>query len=187
MSVRVLHERLSTPLWRSAPPLAGPSHSSGMKPSSTTARLSHAPQGRRWNPLLAAPAPRLANQPPLPFLGDPVSPPNLQASPEVKVITLSLVAAVVEVLCGRRPPHQLLQWASPAVADHVEQLCTPHQTRDWRLRSLRAQQPTDHTVEVTVHLAHTGRSRAAALQLSRRQGRWEITELCLAPQHQSAP
>lgn len=155
-----------------------------MSAFSTAARLSRARQGRRWNPLLAPPAPRPANQPPLPLLAEPVGPPDLRTSAEVTVITLSLVAAVVEVLCGRRPPHQLQQWASPAVADHVEQLCSPHHRHDWRLRSLRAQQPTDHTVEVTVHLTQTGHSRAAAMQLSRRQGRWEITELWLAPQRQ---
>lgn len=153
-----------------------------MNRSATIASLSRLPTGRRWHPLLSPAVPHLASQPPLPFAGEPVNPPDWHTSPEVKVITLSLVAAVVEVLCGRRPPHQLLQWASPAVADHVEQLCSTQQTRDWRLRSLRAQQPTDHTVEVTVHLAETGRSRAAALQISQRQGRWEITELWLAPQ-----
>lgn len=139
------------------------------------------PQGRRWHRLLSPPAPETGLQAPLPFLGEPANPPDWRLSAEVKVATISLVAAVVEVLCGRRPPHQLQLWASPTVADQVEQLCSPQQTRDWRLRSLRAQQPSEHTVEVTVHLAHTGHSRAAALQLTWCQGRWMITEWCLAP------
>lgn len=101
------------------------------------------------------------------------------------MITISLVAALVEVLCGRRPPHQLQQWATGSVAEQVEQLCSGQQHRDWRLRSLRAQQPNDHTVEATLHLTHAGRSRAAAIQIARPQGRWLITELCLAPQREA--
>ncbi len=102
------------------------------------------------------------------------------------MITISLVAALVEVLCGRRPPHQLQQWATTPVAEQVEHLCSGRQRRDWRLRSLRAQQPNAHTVEATLHLIQAGRSRAAAIQIARPQGRWLITELCLAP-HREPP
>lgn len=137
-----------------------------------------------WHRLLGPSADAADLQQPLPL--DPVAadPPDHSLAPEMKVVVISLVAALVEVLAGRRPPHQLHEWTSTAVSDRVESLCTVQQQRDWRLRSLRAQQPGHLRVEATVHLIQAGRSRAAALCITRQQQRWMITEFCITPTRQ---
>lgn len=146
-----------------------------------TPRLSRAPDGLVWHPLLGPPGDSADLQQPLPLAGEAPTAADHGISPELKGIITGLVAALVEVLAGRRPPHQLHPWATMAVTDHVERLCVGRQQREWRLCSLRAQQPSRLRVEVTVHLVQAGRSRAAAVCLSREQQRWTITEFCITP------
>lgn len=146
-----------------------------------TIRLSRTPGGLVWHPLLGPSGDGVGLQQPLPLDCGPVDAPDRAVSPHLNVIVVSLVTALIEVLTGRRPPHQLHEWASTAVTDQLESLGRGHQQRDWRLRSLRAQQPSRHKVEATVHLIQAGRSRAAAVCISHQQRRWTITEFCITP------
>ncbi len=143
-------------------------------------RLSRAPGGLVWHRLLGPSGDSTGQQQPLPLGSGTADAPDRGISPELKVIIISLVTALIEVLAGRRPPHQLHEWVSASVTDQVERLCVTHQQRDWRLHSLRAQQPNGLTVEATVHLMQAGRSRAAAVCI-RCQQHWTITEFCITP------
>lgn len=149
-------------------------------PHSTT-RLSRVPGGLVWHPLLGPSGDSGALQHPLPLDCRTTAAPEHAITPELRINIISVVTALVEVLAGRRPPHQLHGWVSATVVDQVERLCVDHQQRDWRLRSLRAQQPSLARVEATVHLVQAGRSRVVALCLSGQQQHWTITEFCITP------
>ena len=100
--------------------------------------------------------------------------------PERRHVATSLMAALVEVLSGRRPVIQLELWVEPELLDLLEHL---HRARDGdrlRLRSVRVQAPHEKALEVSAHLRHGDAARAAALRISRRNGRWVATHLALA-------
>lgn len=137
-----------------------------------------------WHLLLGPTRDSTGLQQPLPLDCDTIAVAERGLPPELSAIISSLVTALVEVLAGRRPPHQLHRWATTAVTDQVERLCVGRQ-REWRLRSLRAQQPSRLRVEATVHLIQAGRSRAAAVCISHQQQRWTITEFCITPSSQT--
>lgn len=99
----------------------------------------------------------------------------------------SLASALVEIIAGRRSPQQLSGWASPKVQEVVTQLNRSQRCSGLRLRSIRVQQINDLVIEVAAHLTQTGRSRAAALRISRGEGRWQATELVIMLDHQGQP
>lgn len=134
-----------------------------------------------WHPLLGPSGDSGALQHPLPLDCRTATATEHSITAELRISIISVVTALVEVLAGRRPPHQLQGWVSATVADQVERLCVDHQRRDWRLRSLRAQQPSPLRVEATVHLVQAGRSRVVALCISGQQQHWTITEFCITP------
>lgn len=100
--------------------------------------------------------------------------------PERRQLATSLMAALVEVLSGKRSAAQLELWVESELLELVEHL---HRARDGeglRLRSVRVQAPHEAALEVSAHLGRGGVSRAAALRISRRRGRWVATHLVLA-------
>jgi len=100
--------------------------------------------------------------------------------PGLRQLAVSLMAALIEVLSGRRSAPQLELWVETELLDLVEHL---HRARDGeglRLRSVRVQAPHEAALEVSAHLRRGDCSRAAALRISRRRGRWVATHLVLA-------
>lgn len=100
--------------------------------------------------------------------------------PERRQLATSLMAALIEVLSGKRSSAQLELWVEPELLDLLEHL---HRARDGeglRLRSVRVQAPHEAALEVSAHLRRGEISRAAALRISRRRERWVATHLVLA-------
>ncbi|MFT4296734.1 MAG: Rv3235 family protein [Micropruina sp.] len=142
-------------------------------------------------PVVLAPAVRLVQpalieppqQPLLPW-PEPEPPPAVESPgipDQVRHQVGALVAALVEVLRGRRPPPHLEPHAGTAVLELIGRLRGEGALPTMRLRSLRLDQPAPDVVEVAAHLRLGERSRAAALRAERRPGdRWRLTELELA-------
>ena len=89
--------------------------------------------------------------------------------------------AVAEVLVGDRPVGQLSQWMTHEVFDEVAAMARTTRTRIERPRLLSAHvtRPADEVAEVCGHIRHGERSRAMALRLEQRKGRWVCTALRL--------
>ena len=94
--------------------------------------------------------------------------------------------AVVESLGGDRPLTQLVRWTTRRVyvdLDRRAQLmrlarpATRPRTVRPQVRTVHVCQPTPECAEVSVHVRHGERSRAVALRLERRDGRWLCTAL----------
>jgi hypothetical protein len=104
------------------------------------------------------------------------SPPD----PELRQLATSLMSALVEVLSGQRSPLQLELWVEPDLLSLLEHLRRAHQGEGLKLRSVRVQAPHDQALEVSAHLQQGMASRAAALRISLRRGRWVATHLVLS-------
>ncbi len=99
--------------------------------------------------------------------------------------------ALVEVVGGHRPVVQLVRWTSREVFRDLErrtrlvqQASTTGQdtlplrsTALAEVRSVHVSRPSPLVAEVSVHVSHGRRSRAVALRLDLRQGRWVCTAL----------
>ncbi len=132
-------------------------------------------------PLFEPPLWPSPDQPLLPWAGAPeVIDATAFVPAELRRLARDLTSAMVETLAGRRPLHQLEPWLSPDVMSVIEIVRPQRASRDLRLLSLRIQQPHPRAVEVALHLRQAGRSRAAALRLTRWHGRWQITQLAIA-------
>lgn len=107
------------------------------------------------------------------------------ADHEVRAWAARFSQGVVEALGGHRPVTQLLRWTSPQIYHDLERRARQvRQAADLGTRSVRAQvrsvhvcRPAPDVAEVSVHVRHARRSRALALRLERRQGRWVCTVL----------
>ena len=95
-----------------------------------------------------------------------------------------LVQVVVEVMCGVRPPAQLLRWTSESVYDDVLAQTLPTQRpgatparRRPRVGSVRVCEPVDGVAELSAVVHGQHRVRAMALRLEGRDGRWQVTAL----------
>ncbi len=99
---------------------------------------------------------------------------------DVQLIAYSLTVALVEVLAGRRAPQQLQDWASVELFELIIRLCRNRRGDGLRLRSLRIQSDQRGAIEVAAHLTQDGQSRAAAVQILRRDQGWLITGLTIA-------
>lgn len=98
----------------------------------------------------------------------------------LRQLATSLASAVVEVLAGRRSAVQLELWMVPDLLSLLEHLRRARRGEGLRLRSVRVQAPSDTSLEVAAHLTQAGASRAAALRISLRRGRWIATHLVIA-------
>ncbi len=95
-----------------------------------------------------------------------------------------LVQVVVEVVCGQRPPTQLLRWTSQAVYDEVLAQTLPHPRpgapatrRRPRISSVRVCQPVDGVAELSAVVHGQYRVQALAMRLEGRDGRWQATAI----------
>lgn len=105
-----------------------------------------------------------------------------QVDPELRQLAGTLMAALVEVLSGQRSPLQLEGWVEPEVLTLAEHLRGTRRGQSLKLRSVRVQAPHAEAIEVAAHLRQGAGSRAAALRLSRRRGRWVGTHLAISLQ-----
>jgi hypothetical protein len=121
-------------------------------------------------------------QPVLPMMLPPdvVDTTDLPLDPALRQLAASLTAALVEVLAGRRSAQQLELWVVPDVLSLLEHLRRARGGDGIRLRSVRVQAPSESALEVSAHLTQGDASRAAALRISRRRGRWVATHLAIA-------
>lgn len=128
-------------------------------------------------------------------------PSGLPAIPQIPAITITspvkrgdvtpwaarLAQAVLEVEAAERPVTQLGQWVLPAIyrrLDRRQQLRArqldpraPRVRCPEQVRSVHVCHPTPDIAEVSVVTAGSERSRAMALRLERRKGRWMCTAL----------
>lgn len=99
---------------------------------------------------------------------------------EVRAWAARFAQAAVEVAGGERPVVQLLRWADEEVYADLDRragLVTRARGQATRrirpqVRSVHACRPTPDCAEVSVHVRHGDRSRALALRMERRRGRW---------------
>lgn len=113
--------------------------------------------------------------------------PRPTATRDLPAVTLwgaRLVQVVVEVMCGQRPPAQLLRWTSQAVYDDVLAQTLPHPRpgapltrRRPRVSSVRVCEPVDGVAELSAVVHGQYRVQALALRLEGRDGRWQATAI----------
>ncbi len=114
-------------------------------------------------------------------------PPGLPADSdaEVRGWAARLAQAVVETLGGQRPASQLVRWTAPDVHRDLERRAlvvrraagtAPRSLRP-QVRSVHVCRPSTEVAEVSVHVRHGHRSRAVAMRLEQRGGRWICTVL----------
>lgn len=122
-------------------------------------------------------------QPTLPWDGPAVIAEPDELDPELRRLATAVVTAIIEALAGRRAAAQLETWVEPEPLALLEHLRSARAGSGLRLRSLRLQQPSRHSLEVAAHLRHAGASRAAAFRFTRLNGRWAVSriELSLRP------
>ena len=145
----------------------------------TAAPPSRPPARRLLEPILVA-----SQQPTLPWDGPAVVAEPAELDPELRQLATGVVAAIVEVLAGRRSPTQLEAWVEPEPLALIEHLRRAGVTSGLRLRSVRLQQPSRNALEVAAHLRQAGTSRAAAVRFTRVGGHWAAcrVELALRPE-----
>ena len=95
-----------------------------------------------------------------------------------------LVQVVVEVMCGQRPPAQLVRWTSQEVyAEVLSQTLpaprpgAPVTRRRPRVGSVRVCEPVDGVAELSAVVHGQYRVQALAVRLEGRDGRWQATAL----------
>ncbi|MGZ4427624.1 MAG: Rv3235 family protein [Nocardioidaceae bacterium] len=106
---------------------------------------------------------------------------------EVRAWAARFAQATVEVVGGDRPVSQLVRWTTPQVYRDLERRAqilsrtspAPRRRLTVRpqVRSVHVCRPTPETAEVSVHVRYGPRSRAIAVRLERRAGRWTCTAL----------
>lgn len=109
--------------------------------------------------------------------------------PDAQAWALRLVQAITEVLAGDRPIGQLVRWTDALVFTDLNRrvrvlgLTTTAGARGAQgrcaVRSVHVSAPAPQVAEVAAHVRHGGRSRAVALRLEVRRGRWVCTALVL--------
>ncbi len=106
---------------------------------------------------------------------------------DVNAWAATFAQAVVEVVGGDRPVAQLLRCTSARVYHDLSRRVrilartapAPQRRRTVRaqVRSVHVCRPSTQCAEVSVHVRHGQRSRALAVRLERREGRWTCTAL----------
>lgn len=121
------------------------------------------------------------DQPTLPWTVVPeVVAADTPLDPDLRQLATSLTSALVEVLSGQRSSVQLELWAEPDLLNLLDHLRRAKRGEGVRLRSVRVQAPHEAALEVSAHLVQDGASRAAALRISHRRGRWVATHLVIS-------
>ena len=104
------------------------------------------------------------------------APPTLSSA---DVTAVMLARALVEVLAGRRSPHQLSAYCAPHVFGGIL-LHIPPAPQYWpMLLTVRVGEPADGVAEVCAVFRRAERVRAIAFRLEGLDGRWRMTVLQL--------
>jgi Family of unknown function (DUF6459) len=139
---------------------------------------------------------------PLPGFPTPISEPSAQPglrvvadagandAPSAEAWALTFVRAVLEVVSGDRPIHQMIRWTDEGVYADLQHRVTAlsrtgHRYPDPsasgsgrpRVHTVHVSQPAPDIAEVAAHVRHGRRSRAIALRLESGRGRWLCTAL----------
>ena len=123
---------------------------------------------------------------PLRLVPPAVAPAPEGVPPDARAWAPRLAQAIVEVLCGARPPAQLSAHATLPVVQHLERASAVALRRPGRPRqsplveSVHVCRPTDTVAEVAAVIDTRPRRRALAIRLEARGGRWQCTavQLC---------
>jgi hypothetical protein len=121
------------------------------------------------------------DQPVLPWtvvLEEPITESPLE--PGLRQLATALTTALVEVLSGQRSALQLELWVEPDLLNLLEHLRRARTAEGLKVRSVRVQAPHEAALEVSAHLVQGRESRAAAVRISHRRGRWVATHLVIA-------
>lgn len=97
--------------------------------------------------------------------------PDGAATPDRRWIE-RLTLNIVEVLAGQRSATTLVSWVSPVVFQALRTPCVDSRLRGGTLLSLRAQPLGPDAIEVAAVVGCPSRTRAVALRLALRHGRW---------------
>lgn len=139
-------------------------------------------------PVAVAPALKLlqprylepVQQPLLPWSApEPEVVPTATVDAAARMTATRLAGAMIEVLRGRRPPFHLVPHVTRPVLEKVREFAEQPRP-DLRVASVHVQLPTDDVAEAAVRLTLQEQSRALAMRLERRRGRWRVTVLEIA-------
>lgn len=146
----------------------------------TRAPMALAPAVRVIEPVLPSTS---AQDPLVPWAEPPRPlPPSLpEVSDAVRRRVTAMVAAVVEVLRGRRPLAHLEPHCEEAVFELLGRLHEAGALPQLRLASTQITRPADDSIEASARLTLDEASRAVALRITRHSdGRWLLTDLELS-------
>jgi hypothetical protein len=116
----------------------------------------------------------------------PAVPPDPDgAPPDPRAWARRLAQAIVEVLCGARPPAQLSAHATLLVVQQLERTAAVALRQSARpkqsplVENVHVCRPSEQVAEVAAVIDTRPRRRALALRLEARGGRWQCTALQL--------
>lgn len=98
-------------------------------------------------------------------------PPEDETGPEKRWIE-RLTQSIVEVLAGQRSATTLVTWLSPVVYQSLRTPCIDTRLRGGTVLTVRAEPLSTNAIEVAAVIGCPTRTRAIALRLARRHGRW---------------
>lgn len=139
------------------------------------------PPAQRW----CRAGPAYAGAPVLPLDDEP--PPGRLSIPgpdaKLDAFVQRLLAAMIDVIEGRRPPAQLIRWVSDEILADLVLRARLHQRNPIALgvRSYRVQLVTPHAAEVSARLRHGHRFTAAAFRVQSIGARWACTVADFGP------
>ena len=152
-----------------------------MNPQNASCRPAAASRPQAKPLLIPAELAHRRSQPTLPWDPAQISvPPLVGVDPQLQRVGRALMAAMIEVMAGLRPPAQLNRWVGGSLIDLILELRNKKHCDGLRLHTSRVQNPSPHVLEVSAHLHHNGASRAAALRLTRIHDSWVATDLSIA-------
>lgn len=111
---------------------------------------------------------------------------STKALPDPETLVVNLSRTVIEVLAGARELEQLSRWVSDEVYRHLlKRVVLASRARQARSQSIKRPQftlgtpritnPSDGVIEAVVMVHQRARSRAVAIRLEGRDGRWRAS------------
>ncbi|MEP7161964.1 MAG: Rv3235 family protein [Dermatophilaceae bacterium] len=101
--------------------------------------------------------------------------------PDPAAWSAKLAMALLEVVCGARPPTQVMRYCATDIFEGVLRrlIETDGRRRPLRVRRVRVCRPADGVAEASVVVADAHRVRAIALRLEAVDSRWVVTRLLI--------